>query len=182
MEIASNYDIAVANLIVAMENNEVSTEQRNAVVEVVGHDLDLMMGALNAIVVAYNAKMYSGAIAAKKAKLYVKSEYNTIGFGEILDYSYLEAAISLFYDRKALRVGQPEDQLKAVKDIYAKNADCPNKRVKDAIASYCLRLLSHFNLVTQDMELTKRIMADINSMSEEDKNAAILPPAIVTEM
>lgn len=182
MEIVNTYDIASANLAIALETDSVSTEQREAVRTAVGEDIDLMMDALNAVIVSYNAKVYTGKISNEKAEKFVKAEYKAIGFTDMLDYKYLNAPISLFYSRgEFVSIGASE-QVGRIKEMWQANQDCPVARVQDAVAIYTLRLLSHLGLITTDLEFTRTVMGVINDLDEARKTAAILPPAIVTEL
>lgn len=91
MEIVSAYDIASANLAVALSDNVVSTEHRQAMTEAVGENLDNMIDALNTVVSAYNRMVYEGRYQAEKAPLAVKAEYREMGFNKIVNYRFLMA-------------------------------------------------------------------------------------------
>ena len=53
---------------------------------------------------------------------------------------------------------------------------------QDALFIYCLRLLSHMGIVTADLSFTNLVMREINAITEDRKNAAIMPQALVTEL
>lgn len=182
MEITSTYEIAVANLAIALSEDAVSTEQRKEIAAAVGGDIDRLIDVVNAFIVHNNAMMYEGKVAANKAKLTVKAEYNAIGFNKVLAYDYLEKPIEVFYDRDAFSKSAPADKVARIKEVFEHNISCPNDRIKVGVDSYVLRLLYHFGLIAEDLEFTKKLMATINGYSVESKEAAILPPAIVTEL
>lgn len=182
MEITSNYQIAVANLAIALSEDTVSTEQREEIAKAVGNDIDRLIDVTNAYIVNANAKMYAGKLTAAKAKSYIKAEYKAIGFGNVLDYKYLEKPFEVFYDRKAFAAASAAEQLKKVKEVYERNQTCPNERIKCGVDSYALRLLYNFGLITEDIGFAKEIMETINGYSTEQKELAILPPAIITEL
>lgn len=179
MQIVSTYAIASANLAMALSENAVSVEHRQAIKEAVGTDLDNMMDALNTVVAAYNRMVYEGKVAPKKAAFGVKAEYREMGFNRILDYTFLEGIVNLFYDRDTF---PGPDSLERIKAIFLTNADCPVPRVKVGVDSYCLRLITNAGLVTQDLAFTKTLMKHINVYSRELMDSAILPAAIVTEL
>ena len=66
--------------------------------------------------------------------------------------------------------------------IRAYSHRCRCQRVKDALFIYCLRLLSHMGIVTADLSFTNLVMREINAITEDRKNAAIMPQALVTEL
>ena len=179
MEIVSAYDIASANLAVALSDNVVSTEHRQAMTEAVGENLDNMIDALNTVVSAYNRMVYEGRYQAGKAPLAVKAEYREMGFNKILNYRFFDGVIKLFYDRENFPT---QDSLDRIKAIFEINTECPCARVKAGVDTYCLRLLSHAGLVTQDLDFTKELLARINSYDRSLMDEAILPSAIVTEL
>lgn len=182
MEIASNFEIAVANLAIALNDDAVSTEQRTEIAVAVGNDLDKMMEVVNAFVVANNAKMYEKKIDSAKAQKTIKAEYKAIGFEKIVEYRYLERLIALFYDRADFTAMAPARQVEAVREMFEQNRDCSEERVKVGIDSYALRILYNFGLVAEDIEFTKQLMRTINAYNAEQRDKALIPPAIVTEL
>ena len=58
MEITSAYEIAVANLAVALSEDAVSTEQRAEIATAVGGDVDRLIDVVNIFIVHNNSKMY----------------------------------------------------------------------------------------------------------------------------
>lgn len=182
MEITSAYEIAVANLAVALSEDAVSTEQRAEIATAVGGDVDRLIDVVNIFIVHNNSKMYEGKITAAKAKSTVKAEYNAIGLGEVMKYYFLEKPIEVFYDRDTFSKSAPTEKVERIKEIFKRNLSCPNDRIRVGVDSYALRLLYHFGLIAEDLEFTKKLMIQINSYSTDHKEAAILPPAIVTEL
>lgn len=79
MEIASKYEIAAANLAIALQTDTVSVEQRSELRAAIGNSIDKLVDALNMIIVCYNKRMYAGEIAPEKAAKCVKAEYAAIG-------------------------------------------------------------------------------------------------------
>ena len=75
MEIASKYEIAAANLAIALQTDTVSVEQRSELRAAIGNSIDKLVDALNMIIVCYNKRMYAGEIAPEKAAKCVKAEY-----------------------------------------------------------------------------------------------------------
>ena len=45
-----------------------------------------------------------------------------------------------------------------------------------------MRLLSHMGIVTADLSFTNLVMREINAITEDRKDAAIMPQALVTEL
>ena len=66
MEIASKYEIAAANLAIALQTDTVSVEQRSELRAAIGNSIDKLVDALNMIIVCYNKRMYAGEIAPEK--------------------------------------------------------------------------------------------------------------------
>ena len=182
MDIVSNYEIAIANLVVAMKGGVVTAELREKLTEAIGDDIELEMDALNAVIVCNLSKAYEGEVTFDKAMKTVKAEYKSLGFNKLLSYEFLEKPITLFFQMKQLGEMKPDDGLNAIKEIYAKNKNCPVEPVKDAIDALVLRLLSHYGAVTEDISFTQEVMSTINGFTEERKNAAVLPSVLVTEM
>ena len=56
MEIASNFEIAAANLAIALQTDTVSAEQRSGLRTAIGGDIDKLVDALNMIIVCYNKR------------------------------------------------------------------------------------------------------------------------------
>ena len=52
MEIASKYEIAAANLALALQTDTVSAEQRIALREAVGKQMDMLVDTLNMLIVS----------------------------------------------------------------------------------------------------------------------------------
>lgn len=182
MEITTDYEIASANLAIALADDAVSTEQREEIAAAVGDNLDRLIEVVNTFIVSYNAKMYAGQITAATAKKTVKAEYKAIGFGKVLEYKWLENVIELFYDKEAFASETHAERLARIKEIYESNRACVNERIRIGVDAYVLRLLNGFGLVTEDLEFTKKVMAVINGYTVEQRESAILPPAIVTEL
>lgn len=182
MEIASNYEIAAANLAIALQTDTVSSEQRTQLQEAVGSDLDKLVDCLNMIIVCYNRRMYDSEISPDRAAKSVKAEYNAIGFGRVLSYDFFMAAVDLFFARKAMSALDAQEKIARVKEIFSQNGRCQCQRVKDALDIYCLRLLSHMGIVTADLAFTRDVMQEINAITEERKGAAIMPQALITEL
>lgn len=182
MEIASKYEIAAANLAIALQTDTVSVEQRSELQSAVGDDLDKLVDCLNMIIVCYNRRMYDGEITPEKAAKSVKAEYTAIGLSKVLSYDYFAPAVRLFFERKgAAALGTPE-KLARIKEIFAQNERCNCQRVRDALHIYCLRLMSHTGIVTVDLAFTRDVMQEINAITEERKGAAIMPQALITEL
>ena len=165
MEIASKYEIAAANLAIALQTDTVSVEQRSELRAAIGSSIDKLVDALNMIIVCYNKRMYAGEIAPEKAAKCVKAEY-----------------AGAFFTRKTLMALSTDEKLAWVKTIFEQNERCGCQRVKDALFIYCLRLLSHMGIVTADLSFTNLVMREINAITEDRKNAAIMPQALVTEL
>ncbi len=68
MEIASKYEIAAANLAIALQTDTVSVEQRSELRAAIGSSIDKLVDALNMIIVCYNKRMYAGEIAPEKSR------------------------------------------------------------------------------------------------------------------
>ena len=181
MEIASKYEIAAANLAIALQTDTVSVEQRSELRAVIGSS-DKLVDALNMIIVCYNKRMYAGEIAPEKAAKCVKAEYAAIGLSNVVAYDYFSAAVGAFFTRKTLMALSTDEKLAWVKTIFEQNERCGCQRVKDALFIYCLRLLSHMGIVTADLSFTNLVMREINAITEDRKNAAIMPQALVTEL
>lgn len=179
MQIVSDYAIASANLAMALSDNTVSVEHRTAVSEAVGTDLDNMIDAVNTIISAYNQMVHTGKCKPPKAAFAIKAEYRAMGFNSLLDYSFLEGVVNLFFDRETF---PNPDTLNRIKGIFQKNGECPVIRIKAGVDSYCLRLLTNAGLVTQDLPFTKHLLQRINAYSREMLDSAILPAIIVTEL
>ena len=162
MEIASKYEIVAANLAIALQTDTVSVEQRSELRAAIGSSIDKLVDALNMIIVCYNKRMYAGEIAPEKAAKCVKAEYAAIGLSNVVAYDYFSAAVGAFF--------------------FEQNERCGCQRVKDALFIYCLRLLSHMGIVTADLSFTNLVMREINAITEDRKNAAIMPQALVTEL
>lgn len=182
MEICNAYEIAAANLALALERDVVSAEERQAVKEAVGESLDLTMDVLNMLIVSGNAKLCTGKLTAEKAKKLTKAEYKAMGLDAVLQYEQVEPAINLFFERAAFAATDAAAQTGSIAEIYNAGKSCPVERVRDALCIYCLRLLSHFGLVTYDMAFTREVLSDINGMDENRRAEAILPPAIISEL
>ena len=86
MEIASKYEIAAANLAIALQTDTVSVEQRSELRAAIGSSIDKLVDALNMIIVCYNKRMYAGEIAPEKAAKCVKAEYTAIGLSNVVAY------------------------------------------------------------------------------------------------
>ena len=103
MEIASKYEIAAANLAIALQTDTVSVEQRSELRAAIGSSIDKLVDALNMIIVCYNKRMYAGEIAPEKAAKCVKAEYAAIGldtrfqFGEAfgLDICHTQPSLEI---------------------------------------------------------------------------------------
>lgn len=182
MEIASNYEIAAANLAIALQTDTVSVEQRSELRAAIGSSIDKLVDALNMIIVCYNKRMYGGEITPEKAARCVKAEYAAIGLSDVVAYSHFAAAIEMFFARKSLMALTPDEKIARVKAIFDQNERCSCGRIKDAMSIYCLRLLSHMGVVTADLSFTNCVMREINAITENRKNAAIMPQALVTEL
>ena len=190
MEIASKYEIAAANLAIALQTDTVSVEQRSELRAAIGNSIDKLVDALNMIIVCYNKRMYAGEIAPEKAAKCVKAEYAAIGLSRcnlasvhsLVAYDYFSATVGAFFTRKTLMVLSTDEKLAWVKTIFEQNERCGCQRVKDALFIYCLRLLSHMGIVTADLSFTNLVMREINAITEDRKNAAIMPQALVTEL
>lgn len=182
MEIASKYEIAAANLAIALQTDTVSAEQRSELRAAIGGSIDKLVDALNMIIVCYNRKMYGGEITPEKAARCVKAEYAAIGLSEVLAYDYFSSAVELFFARKSLMALSTDEKLAQVKAIFDRNERCGCGRVKDALFIYCLRLLSHMGIVTADLSFTNLVMREINAITEERKSTAAMPQALVTEL
>ena len=183
MAIVTDYEIASANLFVALSRDSVSTEQREQIAAAVGDDLDLMIQTFNAIIVSYNKKAYDGTITFDKAEKFVKAEYKAIGFDKILSYTYFDRVVHLFYTLKRERDHFDFDNvLTIVREMVNRNDKCPVQPVKDSIYVFALRIMSAFDLVGKDLEFTEALMKKINEMSEERKETAAFPHAILTEI
>lgn len=130
----------------------------------------------------YNKRMYAGEIAPEKAAKCVKAEYAAIGLSNVVAYDYFSAAVGAFFTRKTLMALSTDEKLAWVKTIFEQNERCGCQRVKDALFIYCLRLLSHMGIVTADLSFTNLVMREINAITEDRKNAAIMPQALVTEL
>lgn len=182
MEIVNEYEIASANLALALQNDAVSTEHREAIRTAVDGDLDKMMDAMNTVIVAMNAKVYGGTMTPERAKKTVAAEFKAMGFEWIVEYKYLQNAVNLFYDRAEVLKEPGEKQVERIRAMWDQNQNCPVERVRDGVSTYSLRLLSHLGIVTVDLDFTKSVMDEINGYDEGRKEKAILPPAIVTEL
>lgn len=182
MEIASKYEIAAANLAIALQTDTVSVEQRGELRAAIGNSIDKLVDALNMIIVCYNKRMYAGEIAPEKAAKCVKAEYAAIGLSNVVAYDYFSATVGAFFTRKTLMALSTDEKLAWVKTIFEQNERCGCQRVKDALFIYCLRLLSHMGIVTADLSFTNLVMREINAITEDRKNAAIMPQALVTEL
>lgn len=182
LEIASKYEIAAANLAIALQTDTVSVEQRSELRAAIGSSIDKLVDALNMIIVCYNKRMYAGEIAPEKAAKCVKAEYAAIGLSNVVAYDYFSAAVGAFFTRKTLIALSTDEKLAWVKTIFEQNERCGCQRVKDALFIYCLRLLSHMGIVTADLSFTNLVMREINAITEDRKNAAIMPQALVTEL
>lgn len=182
MEIASNFEIAAANLAIALQTDTVSTEQRSELRTAIGGDIDKLVDALNMIIVCYNKRMYADEITPEKAARCVKAEYAAIGFSNVIAYDFFAAAIDLFFARKSLTALSTDEKIARVKEIFEQNERCGCERVKDALFIYCLRLLSHMGVVTADLSFTNCVMREINAITEDRKNAATMPQALITEL
>ena len=75
-----------------------------------------------------------------------------------------------------------DEKIARVKEIFEQNERCGCERVKDALFIYCLRLLSHMGVVTADLSFTNCVMREINAITEDRKNAATMPQALITEL
>lgn len=107
MEIASKYEIAAANLAIALQTDTVSVEQRSELRAAIGGSIDKLVDALNMIIVCYNKRMYAGEIAPEKAAKCVKAEYAAIGLSNVVAYDYFSAAVGAFFTRKTLMRCRP---------------------------------------------------------------------------
>lgn len=182
LEIASMYEIASANLAIALQTDTVSSEQRLELQTAIGNDIDKLIDCLNMIIVCYNRRMYSGEIAADKAAKSVKAEYAAIGLSKVVSYDFFAPAVELFFDRKSMTTLSAIEKLDRIKEISAQNERCSCQRVRDALHIYCLRLMSHMGIVTVDLAFTRDVMQEINAITEERKNVAIMPQALITEL
>lgn len=182
MEIASKYEIAAANLAIALQTDTVSVEQRSELQTAVGGNLDKLVDCLNMIIVCYNRRMYDGEITPEKAAKSVKAEYTAIGLPKVLSYDYFAPAVGLFFERKGAAALETPEKLARIKEIFTQNERCNCQRVRDALHIYCLRLMSHMGIVTADLAFTRDVMQEINAITEERKGAAIMPQALITEL
>ncbi len=181
LEIASKYEIAAANLAIALQTDTVSVEQRSELRAAIGSSIDKLVDALNMIIVCYNKRMYAGEIAPEKAAKCVKAEYAAIGLST-WSHTIISPRRSARSCRKTLMALSTDEKLAWVKTIFEQNERCGCQRVKDALFIYCLRLLSHMGIVTADLSFTNLVMREINAITEDRKNAAIMPQALVTEL
>ena len=111
MEIASKYEIAAANLAIALQRSELRAA--------IGSSIDKLVDALNMIIVCYNKRMYAGEIAPEKAAKCVKAEYAAIGLSNVVAYDYFSAAVGAFFTRKTLMALSTDEKLAWVKTIFA---------------------------------------------------------------
>ena len=114
--------------------------------------------------------------------LIVGQNFVAIGLSNVVAYDYFSATVGAFFTRKTLMVLSTDEKLAWVKTIFEQNERCGCQRVKDALFIYCLRLLSHMGIVTADLSFTNLVMREINAITEDRKNAAIMPQALVTEL
>ena len=124
MEIASKYEIAAANLAIALQTDTVSVEQRSELRAAIGSSIDKLVDALNMIIVCYNKRMYAGEIAPEKAAKCVKAEYAAIGLSNVVAYDYFSAAVGAFFTRKTLMALSTDEKLAWVKTIFEQNERC----------------------------------------------------------
>lgn len=182
MEIASKYEIAAANLALALQTDTVSAEQRIALREAVGNQIDMLVNTLNMLIVSYNRRMYCGEITPERAEKCVEAEYKAIGLSDVVSYTWFAAAVNTFFVRKAMLEMTPEKKIAQVKEIFSRNERCDCQCVKDAMNIYCLRLMSHMGIVTVDLAFTSAVMREINAITEDRKSSAIMPNALITEL
>lgn len=181
MEIASEYEIATANLACALATDTVSEEQRNAIRRS-ATNVDRVVSTLNLFIVSYCHKLVANEISAEKAALAVSAEYRACGFPDTLGYAVFKPAVDMFFTHKAGALTEIDSKLKAIVNIFVIACSCSEQRVKDAMQIYCLRLLNNFGLVTYDIALTRRIISAINTITENRKAAALMPPALLSEL
>jgi len=182
MNIASKFDIAALNLFVAASEGTVSTEHRMEIFESVAGDLDLMVEALNALIVGHNARVYSGTLSAEKAFKSIKAEYKAIGFGEIVPFDCMEGPLEMLYYRKSSDEIDMDHMFEIIQKMFQKNETCPNERIKCGVYQLALRTITHYNLVAKDISFSRQVIDKVNSYTQEQKDSALLPPAIVTEL
>lgn len=181
MEIASEYELAMANLACALASDTVSDDQRSAIRRSAA-GVDRVVGALNLFIISYCRKLLANEISAEKASLSVSAEYRACGLSDTLEYAGFKPAVDMFFTHKAGALTEIDSRLKAVSSIFEAACSCSEQRVKDAMQIYCLRLLSNFGLVTYDIAFTRKIISAINTITEERKEKAILPPALLSEL
>lgn len=179
MEIVNFYEIAAANFVIALNNNEVSTQERENIRKAIGNDVEKMIDTLNLLIVGYSEKVFSKGFPRQKAALAIKAEYKAIGLDEILSYSSFEKIIAIFFEKKEF---PGKGSLDRIKEIYKNNRGCKNERVKTGVDCYCLRLLSHGGLVTSDLTFTKALMETINAYTRQQIEQSIMPSILVTEL
>lgn len=181
MEIASEYEIATANLACALATDTVSDEHRNAIRRSVT-DIDRVVSTLNLFIVSYCRRLAANEISAEKAALAVSAEYRACGLPDTIGYAVFKPAVDMFFNYKAGLLPDIDSKLKAVLNIFGIACTCQEERIKDAMQIYCLRLLNNFGLVTHDIALTKRIISAINAITEERKAQALMPPVLLSEL
>lgn len=181
MEIASEFEIATANLACALATDTVSDEQRDAIRRTV-NSIDRAVSTLNLFIVSYCRKLMANEISGEKAALAVSAEYRACGLPDTLGYAVFKTAVDMFFSHKAGALTEIDGRIKAVINIFGMACSCSEQRVKDALQIYCLRLLNNFGLITYDIALTRRIISAINTITEERKAKAIMPPALLAEL
>lgn len=181
MEIASNYEIAIANLACALASDTVSEEHRVAI-KASATSVERIIGTLNLFIVSYSNKLLQNSISTEKAAKSVSAEYRACGLSELLNYSVFKPAVEMFFQNKAGSLTDIAAKIAAVSEISAAASECTEERVRDAMQIYVLRLLNNFGLVTYDIPLTRKIMESINTITEERKERAIMPPVLLSEL
>lgn len=174
MNIATGYEIASADLAVALEREQVTDVHRQAVREAVGRDPQKAVEILNLLIVSYRRR------ALHTAPDDVKAEYLSMGLDKITGYCSLEEQVRLFFHAMEGPVGR-EARLAEIRRLFDAARQDTCEPVRHGSQIFCLRLLTRGGLVTEDIDFTEKLMETIHAIPDTAE-AFLLPPIIASEV
>ena len=169
---------AMLNYMIALYDNNLTIEIRDEIKSQI-NSLETCMQVLGEMMTIFRQALLDHKTTAAAAIEFVATEYEYLGMNKYLNYKYINNIVKLNLSLYGLINYTTEETYEMMREIAEFADELTDKTMKTDIYCTLIRILSRYNAVSDNIELTHKVLDYYNALPDEDRGIKILPYALV---
>lgn len=182
MEILSDYDIALAKYVMESETGEASDATVAELSAAIENDKERYITTVDNLVMIAMRKKDSGS-SETEAIVNLEGEYKRLGLGrKFCSFDYINSFVEILISKSDVAMKPFSEIRDMISAAYQQGMNCPYTPVRNGLILYTLRLSMRFDILMRDSAFANEVMSQVNMMTQDEKEQAIVPSSFIREI